>query len=117
MLTEVLAEPLVAVIQADHRLAGQAELEIEQLLGEDFVLFPYKYMNGFYTLVHSLFEGFSRHASSNAPSIRKPSWARGLRARGVDPSGLGVAFPDAGGGVPADRRQSAQRPLCGGELG
>lgn len=59
VLTEVLAEPLVAVIQADHRLAVQAELEIEQLLGEDFVLFPYKYMNGFYTLVHSLFEGFS----------------------------------------------------------
>ena len=59
VLTEVHAEPLVVVLQADHRLAGQAELDVEQLLGEDFVLFPYKFMNGFFTLVQSLFDGFA----------------------------------------------------------
>ncbi|MFY9678992.1 LysR substrate-binding domain-containing protein [Glutamicibacter protophormiae] len=59
VLTEVHAEPLVVVLQAGHRLAGQAELEIEQLLGEGFVLFPYKHMSGFFALVHSLFDGFA----------------------------------------------------------
>ena len=59
VLTEVYAEPLVVVLQAEHHLAEHQEVEVEQLLGEDFVLFPYKYMNGFFTLVHSLFDGLA----------------------------------------------------------
>lgn len=59
VLTEVYTEPLVVVLQSEHRLAEHLEVEIDQLLGEDFVLFPYKYMSGFFTLVHSLFDGLA----------------------------------------------------------
>lgn len=56
-LQEIHSEPLVVVLPAGHALAQAEELEIAQLTEENFVLFPYKHMSGFYSLVHSLFDG------------------------------------------------------------
>ncbi|MFJ2621254.1 LysR family transcriptional regulator [Glutamicibacter sp. NPDC087344] len=56
-LEEIYTEQLMVALPSGHPLAAEAELSIEQLAGQDFILFPYKYMSGFYSLVHSLFDG------------------------------------------------------------
>ena len=56
-LQEIHAEPLVVALPAGHRLSANERIATEDLADEDFVLFPYKYMSGFYSLVHSLFDG------------------------------------------------------------
>ena len=56
-LEQVHAEPLVLALPAGHKLAVREEADIPELADEDFILFPYKYMSGFYSLVHSLFDG------------------------------------------------------------
>lgn len=58
-LAQIFAEPLVVALPATHELRSLAEIKISDIAGEDFILFPYKYMSGFYSLVHSLFDGFS----------------------------------------------------------
>lgn len=56
-LREIHSEPLVVALPAGHRLGDRDQIDASELADEDFVLFPYKYMSGFYSLVHSLFDG------------------------------------------------------------
>ncbi|MFJ6415396.1 LysR family substrate-binding domain-containing protein [Paeniglutamicibacter sp. NPDC091659] len=40
-----------------HPLAALETVAVEDFAGEDFVIFPYKYMSGFFSVVQSLFDG------------------------------------------------------------
>ncbi len=56
-LEQIHTEPLVLVLPESHPLAALETVAVEDFAGEDFVLFPYKHMSGFFSVVHSLFDG------------------------------------------------------------
>lgn len=56
-LEQIHAEPLVLVLPESHRLAAFSTVAVEDFAKEDFILFPYKHMSGFFSVVHSLFDG------------------------------------------------------------
>jgi DNA-binding transcriptional LysR family regulator len=56
-LEQIHTEPLVLVLSESHPLAQSPKVSVEDFAGEDFILFPYKHMSGFFSVVHSLFDG------------------------------------------------------------
>lgn len=56
-LEQIHTEPLVLALPDSHPLAVMETVAVEDFAGEDFVLFPYKHMSGFFSVVHSLFDG------------------------------------------------------------
>jgi DNA-binding transcriptional LysR family regulator len=56
-MEQIHTEPLVLALPASHALTNLDVVAVEDIAGEDFVLYPYKHMSGFFSVVHSLFDG------------------------------------------------------------
>lgn len=56
-LEPIHTEPLVLVLLESHPLAALSTVSVEDFADEAFILFPYKQMSGFFSVVHSLFDG------------------------------------------------------------
>lgn len=54
---QIHTEPLVLALPRSHPLTNRDVVAIKDIAGEDFVLYPYKHMSGFFSVVHSLFDG------------------------------------------------------------
>ena len=81
-------EPMVAVLPAGHRLLG-APLSLEQLAGEDFVLYPASPRPSYADHVLALF-------ANHGLSVRVAQWTNELQtAIGLVAAGLGVALVPA----------------------
>lgn len=59
-MEQIHTEPLVLALPASHPLTNLDVVAVEDIAGEDFVLYPYKHMSGFFSVVHSLFDGHER---------------------------------------------------------
>ncbi|XAZ35086.1 LysR substrate-binding domain-containing protein [Glutamicibacter halophytocola] len=112
-LREIHSEPLVVALPAGHRLGNQDQIDASELADEDFVLFPYKYMSGFYSLVHSLFDGHT--PPSNCGAGDPPgdhSRAGCCRAGSLNPASVGFPLPDARGLIPSFVGRAEDAALC-----
>lgn len=56
-LEQIHTEPLVLVLPEAHPLAALTTVSVDDFARENFILFPYKHMSGFFSVVHSLFDG------------------------------------------------------------
>ncbi|NKG19910.1 LysR family transcriptional regulator [Paeniglutamicibacter terrestris] len=56
-LEQIHTEPLVLVLPEAHPLAALTKVSVDDFAREKFILFPYKHMSGFFSVVHSLFDG------------------------------------------------------------
>lgn len=59
-MEQIHTEPLVLALPASHPLTNLDVVAVEDIAGEDFVLYPYKHMSGFFSVVHSLFDGYEQ---------------------------------------------------------
>ncbi|WP_243382306.1 LysR substrate-binding domain-containing protein [Geothrix alkalitolerans] len=70
--TTVLREPLVAVLPADHRLAGRPRIPLAALAGDPFIMIPRSHGLGILDLVMGacLAAGFTPHIAQEAKEIQ-----------------------------------------------
>lgn len=70
--TTVLREPLVAVLPADHRLAGRRRIPLAALAGDPFIMIPRSHGLGILDLVMGacLAAGFTPHIAQEAKEIQ-----------------------------------------------
>ncbi len=59
-MEQIHTEPLVLALPASHPLTNLDVVAVKDIAGEDFVLYPYKHMSGFFSVVHSLFDGYEQ---------------------------------------------------------
>lgn len=60
VVEQIHTEPLVLVLPAGHRLAALDAVSVKDFAGGDFILFPHKHMSGYFSVVHSLFDGHAQ---------------------------------------------------------
>jgi DNA-binding transcriptional LysR family regulator len=99
----IRSEPLVALLPAGHRLAGEHSLALESLAGEQFVLFPRELA----PRLHDAFMAIYRRAGFE-PRLRSESFHAGwdigildqIAAAALVPASVSAALPGGVAAVP-----------------
>jgi DNA-binding transcriptional LysR family regulator len=100
----IRSEPLVALLPADHALAGEQVLPLESLADEEFVLFPRELA----PRLHDAFMAIYRRAASNRDCAANRSTPAGTSA-----SSTRSPPPRSSRHRSRQRRPTASRPVAG----